>query len=159
MDKMNEDVCLYAPIRHKRKTARKTVRWDPGTSFDTRGVAISHRKRAQIKAGEDCRAGQSTKLPFITLRRTKAQNLLQFVFPAEPLDFDHFGDFDSSPVPLLPTLENAQEAINSAVRNAGQEAGQEAVQEAGQEALNAIELSATQNAPQNTMQSPAQENP
>lgn len=137
MDKMNKEVCVYAPMRHKRKT----VRWDPGTNFDTRGIAISHRKRAQMKAGEDCQAGgKSTKLAFITLRRTKALNLRQFVFPpAEAMDFEQFGDFDSSPDPLLPTLENAQEALNNAVKDATQ-------------AVHATQQDAPQDAPQNSEQ-------
>jgi hypothetical protein len=117
----SQDVHLYAPIRREKKH----VRWHPGTSFDTRGIAISHRKRAQINAEERRKSEEvpTGRLTIIALRRTRAQDLGQFVFTgsevykAQAIDFEQFGEFEPSPEPLLPTLENVQEAIRLAAQN------------------------------------------
>jgi hypothetical protein len=153
----SQDVHLYAPIRREKKH----VRWHPGTSFDTRGIAISHRTRAQINAEERRKSEEvpTGRLTIIALRRTRAQDLAQFVFTgsevykAQAIDFEQFGDFEPSPEPLLPTLENVQEAIRLAAQNSVLEnSALENAQEVTAQEVTAQEVTAQEATGQNTVQ-------
>jgi len=137
-----QEPCPYKPLRHERKK----VRWDPGTNFETRGHAVSRRRKAQTTAG-GLQRQNAMKGTIISLRRVCGQDLSRFVFASgdseaellqvyEPSpfslsdDFDRLEnlDFEPSPEPLLPTRENVDKFMHEFVQNSEQGLVQGSVQ-------------------------------
>lgn len=98
----------YKPIR-RDKSARKSVRWAPGTNFDTSGYAVSRRKKARPPQFEDVlRRQDAMKDAVVTLHRVCGQDFHQFVIASADGTVDFIRPspcVPDSPETLLPLRE------------------------------------------------------
>jgi hypothetical protein len=68
----------YKPIRRDRK-ACKSVRWAPGTNFNTSGYAVPLRRKVRLPAEEVLRRQDAMKDAVVTLQRVCGQDFHHFV--------------------------------------------------------------------------------